>query len=79
VSVGENDQQGRNSQLKRRDFLKAISAAPFLAAPGLDSPRGTFVNDVHTGWNPTWVDRVEQPATAAYPQFAEFLQSKTEV
>jgi len=65
VSAGENDQQGRNSQLKRRDFLKAISAAPFLATPGLDSSRGTLVNDVHTGWNPTWVDRVEQPTSAA--------------
>jgi FAD/FMN-containing dehydrogenase len=45
-----------------------ISAAPFLAAPGLDSPRGTLVNDVHTGWNPTWVDRVEQPSSAAEVQ-----------
>jgi hypothetical protein len=59
VSAGENDQQGRNGQLKRRDFLKAISAAPVLAAAGPDSPRGTLVNDVHTGWNPTWVDRVD--------------------
>ena len=65
MSQGGRDQPGRKSQLKRRDFLKAISAAPFLAAPGLDSPHGTLVNDVHTGWNPTWVDRVEQPASAA--------------
>jgi FAD/FMN-containing dehydrogenase len=65
VSAGENDQQGRNRELKRRDFLKAISAAPLLAVRTLDSPRSTLVNDVHTGWNPTWVDRVEQPASAA--------------
>ena len=65
MSAGENDQQARNSQLKRRDFLKAISAAPFLAARGLDSPQGTLVNDVHTGWNSTWVDRVEQPTSTA--------------
>ena len=65
MSAGENDQQGRNSQLKRRDFLKAISAAPLLAVPTLDSSRGTLVNDVHTGWNPTWVDGVEQPTSAS--------------
>jgi FAD/FMN-containing dehydrogenase len=65
VSGSENDRRRTLSQLKRRDFLKAISAAPFLAAPGVDSPRGTLVNDVHTGWNATWVDRVDRPASAA--------------
>jgi FAD/FMN-containing dehydrogenase len=48
--------------------LKALSAAPLLATPGVDSPRGTLVNDVHTGWNPTWVDRVEQPTSAGEVQ-----------
>jgi FAD/FMN-containing dehydrogenase len=59
---------GNLKRLKRRDFLKTISAAPFLTAASLDSPQGTLVNDVHTGWNPTWVDRVEQPTSAAEVQ-----------
>jgi FAD/FMN-containing dehydrogenase len=68
VSGGESDLTGRFTRLKRRDFLKALSAAPLLATPGVDSHRGTLVNDVHTGWNPTWVDRVEQPTSASEVQ-----------
>jgi FAD/FMN-containing dehydrogenase len=68
VSGGENNLTERCTLLKRRDFLKALSAAPLLAAPELDSPRGTLVNDIHTGWNPTWVDRVEQPTSATEVQ-----------
>ena len=63
MSEGPNGPQLRNTPLKRRDFVKALSAAPFLAAPGLDSSKGTLVNDVHTGWNPTTVDTVERPAS----------------
>jgi FAD/FMN-containing dehydrogenase len=65
VSASQNDSSTTNRKLKRRDFLKAVSAVPFLTGPVLDSPRGTLVNDVHTGWNPTWVDRVEQPTGGA--------------
>ena len=64
MSAGDSGLPSGNNRLKRRDFLKVISAVPFLRAPKLDSPRGTLVNDVHTGWNPTWVDRVERPSTA---------------
>ena len=59
---------GNLTRLKRRDFLKTISAAPFLTSASLDSSPGTLVNDVHTGWNPTWVDQVEQPTSAAEVQ-----------
>jgi len=65
VSGVEDNGKGRRFRLKRRDFLKALSAAPLLVAPGVDLPHGTLVNDVHTGWNPTWVDRVEQPTSAS--------------
>jgi FAD/FMN-containing dehydrogenase len=52
--------------VRRRDFLKALSAAPFLAsAPALAQSRGVLVNDAHTGLNPTWVERVERPASVA--------------
>jgi len=68
VSDGEMSRTGRCTRLKRRDFLKALSAAPLLAAPSLDSPSGTLVNDIHTGWNPTWVDRVEQPTSVSEVQ-----------
>ena len=52
--------------MRRRDFLKAISAAPFLtAAPCLAQSRGVLVNDAHTGLNPTWVERVERPSSVA--------------
>jgi len=50
--------------VRRRDFLKAISAAPFLAAtPAFAESRGVLVNDAHTGLNPTWVERVERPVS----------------
>jgi FAD/FMN-containing dehydrogenase len=68
VSAGDSGLPARNKRLRRRDFLKLISAAPFLTAPALDSPRGTLVNDVHTGWNPTWVDRVERSSSAVEVQ-----------
>jgi FAD/FMN-containing dehydrogenase len=52
--------------LKRRDFLKAISAAPLLAAnPAFAESQETLVNDVHTGLNPTMVSRVVRPASVA--------------
>jgi FAD/FMN-containing dehydrogenase len=68
VSAVENGPPGDNLRLNRRDFLKVISATPFLALPERDSPQGTLVNDVHTAWNPTWVDRVEQPTSPAEVQ-----------
>jgi FAD/FMN-containing dehydrogenase len=63
VSAAENGLTAGSSRLKRRDFLKAISAAPLLATPALNPPHGTLVNDIHTGWNKTLVDRVEQPTS----------------
>ena len=50
--------------MKRRDFLKAISAAPLLAAtPAFAQSRGELVNDTHTGLNPTLVERIERPTS----------------
>jgi FAD/FMN-containing dehydrogenase len=52
--------------LKRREFLKGITVQPLLAAtPGFLVSRGVLVNDVHTGMNPTQVERVVQPTSAA--------------
>ena len=52
--------------MKRRDFLKAISAAPLLAAnPAFAESQETLVNDVHTGLNPTMVSRVVRPTSVA--------------
>ena len=68
MSAAENGPVAKNASLKRRDFLKVISAAPLLARPALDSSTGVLVNDVHTGLNPTWVDRIEQPSSAAEVQ-----------
>ena len=68
MSKGERGASSGNHRLPRRDFLKAISAAPFLATSPVNSAHGTLVNDVHTGWNPTWVDSVEQPKSAAEVQ-----------
>ena len=50
--------------MKRRDFLKYATAAPFVAATShLPSPEGELVNDVHTGLNPTWVSKIVRPAS----------------
>ena len=52
--------------MKRRDFLKVISTAPFLAAaPSLAQSQEVLVNDVHTGLNPTLVSRVVRPSSVA--------------
>lgn len=52
--------------MRRRDFLKAIAAAPILAShAGVLSHKGVLVNDVHTGLNPTWVSAVSRPASLA--------------
>jgi FAD/FMN-containing dehydrogenase len=55
--------------MKRRDFLKGVTAAPILAAASkLPSPSGELVNDVHTGLNPTWVSRIVRPTSVAEVQ-----------
>jgi FAD/FMN-containing dehydrogenase len=52
--------------LLRRHFLKAIAAAPVLAAgPLLSASEDVLVNDVHTGLNPTWVSNVARPSSVA--------------
>jgi FAD/FMN-containing dehydrogenase len=52
--------------VRRREFLKAISAAPLLAAaPSFTESQGTLVNDVHTELNPTLVDRVVRPTAVS--------------
>ncbi len=50
--------------LNRRDFVKGVAAVPILSASSIsiDSSR-ELVNDVHTGLNPTWVDRVVRPTS----------------
>jgi len=51
-------------RLQRRDFLKAIAAAPLLAAsPQQRGSSEVLVNDVHTGLNPTWVSSVVRPSS----------------
>jgi FAD/FMN-containing dehydrogenase len=59
----------RRSRIKRREFLKGITATPFAAAaarlPAPRLPEGELVNDVHTGLNPTWVSKIVRPASAA--------------
>ncbi len=53
-------------KLRRRDFLKGITAAPVLAAaPVLSASEDVLVNDVHTGLNPTWVRNVLRPGSVA--------------
>lgn len=55
----------RRSGIRRRDFLKGMTAAPIVAAAArLPAPEGELVNDVHTGLNPTWVSRIARPASA---------------
>jgi FAD/FMN-containing dehydrogenase len=50
--------------LNRRDFVKGVAAVPILSVSSIsiDSSR-ELVNDVHTGLNPTWVDRVVRPTS----------------
>jgi FAD/FMN-containing dehydrogenase len=56
--------------MRRRDFLKGMTAAPIVAAAasGLPAPQGELVNDVHTGLNPTWVSRIVRPTSVAEVQ-----------
>jgi FAD/FMN-containing dehydrogenase len=49
------------ARIERRDFLKALSAVPFLDLTALDLADHAVVNDVHTALNPTEVQRIEQP------------------
>ncbi len=50
--------------INRRGFIKGVAAVPILA-PIAHSPQPSreLVNDVHTGLNPTWVDRVVRPTS----------------
>jgi len=49
-------------RFQRRDFLKAVAVAPFLAiSPQKPSSSEVLVNDVHTGLNATWVSGVVRP------------------
>jgi len=59
----------RRSRIRRRDFLKSLSAAPIVAAAArLPQPEGELVNDVHTELNPTWVSRIIKPTSSAEVQ-----------
>ena len=49
--------------LKRREFLKILSAVPLVVAEKRNSDRGVLVNDVHTGMNSTRVREIAQPAS----------------
>ena len=54
------------SRIKRREFLKGITAAPLAAAAlRLGPPEGELVNDIQTGLNPTWVSQIVRPSSAA--------------
>jgi len=56
-------------RMRRRDFLKGMTAAPIVAAAsGLAAPQGELVNDVHTGLNPTWVSSIVRPTSVAEVQ-----------
>jgi hypothetical protein len=50
--------------LNRRDLVKGAAAVPILSASSIaiESSR-ELVNNVHTGLNPTWVDRVVRPTS----------------
>ena len=50
--------------LSRRDFIKGVATVPILGpgAVSIESSR-ELVNDVHTGLNATWVDRVVRPTS----------------
>ena len=50
--------------LNRRDFVKGVAAVPILSASSISVEASReLVNDVHTGLNPTWVDRVVRPTS----------------
>jgi FAD/FMN-containing dehydrogenase len=50
--------------LNRRDFVKGVAAVPMLSASSISIEWSReLVNDVHTGLNPTWVDRVVRPTS----------------
>src|SRR5581483_7927983 len=59
--------RGGSLRVKRREFLKALSSMPLAAAaPALLAVQpGVLVNDAQTGWNPTIVERIERPRSAA--------------
>jgi FAD/FMN-containing dehydrogenase len=53
-------------RLRRRAFLKGITAAPLLAAtPAFAVSQDLLVNDVHTGLNPTWVRSLVRAGSVA--------------
>lgn len=53
--------------LNRRDFIKGVAAVPILSSGGAASIESSreLVNDVHTGMNATWVDRVVRPTSVS--------------
>jgi len=56
----------RRARIKRRDFLKGMTATPLVAAAAhLPGPDGELVNDVHTGLNPTLVSQIVRPTSGA--------------
>jgi FAD/FMN-containing dehydrogenase len=57
--------------MRRRDFLKCLTAAPIVAAaPAFAIQQGELVNDVHTGLNPTRVSKIIRPTSVADIQSA---------
>jgi FAD/FMN-containing dehydrogenase len=57
--------------MRRRDFLKCVTAAPIVAAaPAFAIQQGELVNDVHTGLNPTRVSKIIRPTSVADIQSA---------
>ena len=55
--------------MKRRNFLKAMAAAPLLASgEAFPVQKGVLVNDVHTGLSPTWVASISRPTSVAEVQ-----------
>jgi len=55
--------------MKRRDFLRGAAALPLLRSPiaaaAMPVAQDNLVNDVHTGLNPTRVERILRPASVA--------------
>lgn len=58
----------RRSWIRRRDFLKTITAAPIIAAASTFPAPQELVNDVHTGLNPTRVSRIVRPSSVTEVQ-----------